>query len=84
MDIWCKMQWSKVYRKQGRVIPISRLNLTNEFKGELAQRTLVREHKGDLKNSLVNLKIGIGITKHQVSINLLYTNVFTVNKNSHS
>ncbi len=54
------------------IIPNPRLNETNEFQGELAQRTLVREHKGDPQNSLTYLKMGLGITipswRYDVSI----------------
>ncbi len=42
-------------------IPFPRLNLTNEFKSEDAQRMLIREHSRESKNSLVHLKMGNGI-----------------------
>ena len=42
-------------------IPFPRLNLTNEFKSEDAQRMLIRERSRESKNSLVHLKMGNGI-----------------------
>ncbi len=45
------------------IIPNPRLNETNEFQGELAQRTIVREHKRGPQNSLAHLKMGLGITQ---------------------
>ena len=39
------------------VIPNLRLNETNEFQDDLAQRRFLREHKGDPQNLLSHLKM---------------------------
>ncbi len=51
----------EVASRKKSIIPNLRLNETNEFQDELAQRTPVREHKGDPQNSLCHLKMGFGI-----------------------
>jgi hypothetical protein len=43
-------------------MPNLRLNKTNEFQGDLAQRRFLREHKGDPQNLLSRLKMRFGIT----------------------
>jgi RPE3 domain-containing protein len=42
-------------------IPFSELNQTDEFKGESAQRSNLREHRRDLQNSSGSFNYGIGI-----------------------
>jgi hypothetical protein len=46
-----------------KVIPFSELNQADEFKGEAAQRSNLREHRRDLQNSSGSLNYGIGIIK---------------------
>ena len=49
------------------LIPNLRLNETNEFQDDLAQRRFLREHKGDPQNLLSHLKRRFGImTNHEV------------------
>lgn len=52
-----------------QLIPNPRLNKTDEFQDELAERISIREHKRDPQNSRACLKMGLGMSsKHVVLV----------------
>ncbi len=54
-------EFQDIDENEDGIIPLLKLNQTNEFKSELAQRRLLHEHKRDSQNSFgsVNLRSGI-------------------------
>jgi RPE3 domain-containing protein len=60
------------------IIPLFKLNLTNEFQHDLAQNMLIGEHKVDAQNSLVHSKMRNGIILYSEEV-IIHNSILNAN-----